>query len=318
MTRVRHEKLVASTCATIALLGLFWVSGCGGSAEKIDEGVVQVSEPSPTSTGTAAGAGTPPPAASGTDTASADSAKGAAAPASTGATAEGWGTLKGRVVFGGDAPAAKVLIEQGKAPKDPQVCSTSPIMSERLSVNPENKGVRYAIVYIPKPTRVNPDAEKAALQANVEFDQEKCVFVPHVMAVYKGATVHVLNSDSVGHNVNLRLRFNAANFAVQPAAKVAQTVRTAESRPGEVVCDIHPWMKAWWLVSSSPYFAVTDENGNFEIPNVPAGEQKVVVWAEALNPGTVTAAAGDPVTISPGGEPTVKEFTLDPAKVKPE
>jgi hypothetical protein len=91
--------------------------------------------------------------------------------------------------------------------------------------------------------------------------------------------------------------------------------KSPERGPGEVVCDIHPWMKAWWLVIDSPYFAVTDEKGNFEIKNVPAGTQKVVVWQEAA--GFVTPAAGAPLDIKADGE-TAKDFTVEPGKVKPE
>jgi plastocyanin len=301
------------------LLGAVVLSGCGGQSEKVDEGVVAVSEPTAKAS-SANPSPTPTPAApSGTAPAApaeeADAAKSETAPA---AVAEGWGTLKGRVVFGGDAPTPKTLVEVGKAVKDPEVCGAKEaIPSERLVVNKDSKGVRYAVVFIPRPTRVNPDAEKSVAETKVVFDQKNCVFVPHVIGVYKGATVEVLNSDPVGHNVNSRLRFNTFNFAVQPNAKVDQPTKTAESRPGEVVCDIHPWMKSWWLVSPSPYFAITDENGNFEIKNVPAGEQKVIVWAEALHPGFLTAGQGDAVNVPADGE-AVKEFTIDPAKVKPE
>jgi plastocyanin len=308
-------RLGAGAAAVLVALG---VAGCGGSSERLDEGVVVVSEPS--AVPATAGSGSVPTAGAGeSGSVEKASAKEAAAspPAVAEGAVEGWGTLKGRVVFGGDAPAAKVLIEKGKAPKDAEICSKEPIMAEQLEVNPANKGVKNVIVYIPRPTRVNPDAEKAALESKVVFDQKSCVFVPHVIAVFKGSTITVLNSDSVGHNVNIRLSSNGSNFAVQPSASVQQTLKLPETRPGDVVCDIHPWMKAWWLVSPSPYFAVTDADGNYEIKNVPAGEQKVVVWAECLGGrATVTAGAGDSVAIRPGGEATAKEFSIDPAKVK--
>ena len=77
--------------------------------------------------------------------------------------AEGWGTLKGQVVFGGDTAAPKVLVEKGKAAKDPEVCAKdAPIVSERLVVDGATKGVKNVLVYIPKPTRVNHEAKKAA------------------------------------------------------------------------------------------------------------------------------------------------------------
>ena len=48
--------------------------------------------------------------------------------------------------------------------------------------------------------------------------------------------------------------------------------------------DIHVWMSAWWLILDHPYFAVTDDRGAFEIPDVPAGPQQVIVWQEAVDP----------------------------------
>jgi hypothetical protein len=92
-------------------------------------------------------------------------------------------------------------------------------------------------------------------------------------------------------------------------------MKAAEPKPAEVVCDIHNWMKSYWFALGNPYFAVTDADGNFEIKNVPAGDQKVVVWAEALGPGYLTAQSGDTIAIKAGGE-TSKDFTLDPSKVK--
>jgi hypothetical protein len=72
-------------------------------------------------------------------------------------------------------------------------------------------------------------------------------------------------------------------------------------------------MSAYWLVTDSPYFAVTDEKGNFEIKNVPAGPQKVVVWQEAAS--FVTPASGENVAIQANGT-TTKDFTIDPGKVR--
>ena len=68
--------------------------------------------------------------------------------------AEGWGTLKGQVVFGGDPPTPKVLAEKGKAAKDPEVCAKdAPLVSERLVVDGATKGVKNVLVYLSKPTR---------------------------------------------------------------------------------------------------------------------------------------------------------------------
>jgi hypothetical protein len=73
-------------------------------------------------------------------------------------------------------------------------------------------------------------------------------------------------------------------------------------------------MQAFWMILDHPYFAVTDEKGNFEIKNAPSGPQKVVVWQEAA--GFVTAsAAGEEVNIKPN-DTVEKEWTIDPTKVR--
>jgi plastocyanin len=288
------------------------LSGCGDSTADKDHAVV-VPEPnanigarsSPTSAG-AAGAtsggtgGTATPATTTT--------------ASSPVKAEGWGTLKGRVIFNGTPPQPAVLQEVGKAQKDPEVCAkTAPIMSERLVVNSGTKGVKNVFVYLQRPTAVNEEAKKAALARHPEFDQKNCTYIPHVLAIMTGETVTVKTSDPVNHNVNFGLKNFTQNPVMPPGDTKNYTLDSAERAPGPVTCNIHPWMQAYWLVLDHPYSAVTDENGNFEIKNAPAGTQKVVVWQEAT--GYVTAPSGDSVDIKPNDTVT-KDFQIDPAKVR--
>ena len=205
------------------------------------------------------------------------------------------------------------LAAQGKAPKDPEVCAKeAPIPNERLVVDAASKGVKNVLVYIPKPTAINDEAKSAASQVEVVFDQKNCIFEPHVLGVMNGAKVQVKNSDPVNHNVNSRLRNNGFNSLLAGGQTIARPIEAAERSPGEVTCDIHPWMRAWWMVLDSPYFAVTDAQGNFEIKNVPAGTQKVVVWQEAAK--FVTPTSGQDVVIKPDDTTTVP-FTIDAGKV---
>ena len=254
------------------------VIGCGG--QPTDHSDINVVVPSPdvnlsskaapAATATAEGAATAP------------AATGAAAPAATG-SAGGWGTLKGRVVFEGTPPPTKVLQEQGKAAKDPQVCaSTAPIVSERLVLDDASKGVKNVLVYLPRPTAVNDEAKKALTGKTIEFDQQKCVFQPHVLGLMMGEKVTMKSSDPVNHNVNVKLKNSTFNQTIAGGQHFDFGVEQTENTPGAIVCDIHPWMSAWWMVLDHPYFAVTDEKGNFEIKNAPSGAQKVVVWQEAV------------------------------------
>ena len=309
-----------STCLKWGFLATtgFAFLGCN-TQEQVQEGVVVVTEPNEIATGAVASTSTdtakPEDSASApaADTPKPDATP-AAAPAA--ATASGWGTLKGRVVFEGDVPTLDPVVKQGTDVKDAAICAKSDIPNEKLVVDPATKGVRWAIVYIPRPSAVNPEAESEAKSQVVEFDQKSCQFEPHALAVMKGAKINVKSSDQAGHNVHSQLRGTVFNQGIQPGSSVALEIKTPDNRVGRVDCDIHPWMKAWWLTLNNPYFAVTNEKGEFEIKNVPAGEQKVVVWAEALHPGFVTASgSGDPVTIKPNEE-TTADFKFDASKVK--
>lgn len=292
------------------------LAGCGGGS-KTDEGtVVLPSEPLQTSSApsTAAPATAPTATASNTPAPAPSTSGGTAAPApAAGGGGEGWGTLKGHVVFNGNAPEPKSI---DTSSKDPNVCAKTPHKSQRLLVDGATKGVRYALVYIPKPTKANPEAQSAASSAKVEFDQKECTFEPHVLAAMKGATIVLKSSDPINHNINAKMRTNSPfNSVLQPSQTVNYQPPAAERGPIEVNCDIHPWMRAYWLIIDSPYFAVTDEKGNYEIKNVPAGSQKVVVWQEATN--YVTPASGEAITIKAGGT-TDHDFQVDASKVKGE
>ena len=49
-----------------------------------------------------------------------------------------------------------------------------------------------------------------------------------------------------------------------------------------MTCDAHGWMHGWWVATDTPYFAVTDDKGNFTIKDVPPGNYTVEVWQEKL------------------------------------
>ena len=50
----------------------------------------------------------------------------------------------------------------------------------------------------------------------------------------------------------------------------------------KVTCDAHGWMHGWWVATDTPYFAVTDDKGNYTIKDVPPGDYTVEVWQEKL------------------------------------
>ncbi len=104
-------------------------------------------------------------------------------------------------------------------------------------------------------------------------------FDPHLLVVPQGAEVEFPNKDPFFHNVfslHDGVRFDLGLYE----GGSSKTVRF--SRPGAsyIFCNIHPEMSAVILVMSTPYYATTDNTGNYRIADVPAGEYQLSVWYE--------------------------------------
>src|SRR5215831_5302933 len=136
-----------------------------------------------------------------------------------------------------------------------------------------------------------PDKKFDAPKDHLVVDQRKMAFIPHVVAVQQGTTVEFLNSDPVGHNVywpsisgNKKLSHNLGTWP-KGERKPFQF-----NDPGVVslLCNVHPEMNGYIVVSPTPYFAVTDKSGNYEIKDVPPGKYTLKSWSED---GKVTTQA---------------------------
>lgn len=250
-------------------------------------------------------------------------ARAAVAPGAVAALAAGqgsFGTIKGRLVWGGDeVPKPRVLVEKGAATKDPAVCAASETVVNRdLAIDPKTKGVQYGFAYLVKPKGSNPEAAKAlvAKTPSVEIDQKNCEYLPYSTALYQDQALVFKSSDPVNHNVHLSPFTNPPfNLILAPNGQVEKKL-VAERRVIPLTCDIHPWMKGWIMVFDHPFFAVTGEDGSFEIKGVPAGEQNLVVWQAAVGYANEGLAKGTPVKVEAGSVADIGEVKVNPAKVK--
>lgn len=184
------------------------------------------------------------------------------------AVADG-GALTGRVHFVGEPVKGEPIPVR----KNTDVCGeTKPF--EALLVG-AGKGVKNTVVYL-------EGVERGKKPADLELDNVKCLFVPHVAAVMVGARVRVRNTDPVLHNTHaFHDRVTVFNIA-QPVKDQVIDVSQRIKRPGviEVLCDAHTHMRGWLLARDNPYFAVTDADGRFRITEIPPGRYRVVAWHE--------------------------------------
>lgn len=200
------------------------------------------------------------------------------------------GKVTGTVKFAGDAPAP----EKFAVTKDTSACGTEKT-KEDLIVGAD-KGIANVVVVV----KASKGAEIKPSDKKITFDQKTCQYHPHVVLVPAGSTLEVLNPDGVLHNVHVMGKANPEkNQAMPKFRKTLDWKMDNPEWPVEVKCDAHPWMKAYWIVQDSPYYAVTDESGRFTIENLPAGEYDVDVWQETLGKKaekvTVTAGAATDV-----------------------
>ena len=131
------------------------------------------------------------------------------------------------------------------------------------------------------------------------MDQKGLLFQPHILAVQVGTTVDFLNSDKVAHNV---FWTSVNQGSKKLPGKNLGTWPTGEKRPykfdqpgvAPLLCNVHPEMAGYIVVSPTPYFAKTDKNGEYKIENVPDGTYTVVAWHEGTkNASKSVTVAGD-------------------------
>lgn len=114
------------------------------------------------------------------------------------------------------------------------------------------------------------------------LDNKNCVFVPHVQVAPVGSELLLLNSDPILHDAHAHLGPETLFNVGLPSWR---QVKKHFTRPGIVAieCEVlHTWMSAYIVVTSSPYFAVTDKNGHFTIEGVPVGGYEIEAWHERL------------------------------------
>lgn len=194
-----------------------------------------------------------------------------------------YGSLTGEIVLDGDIPKLAALVAKGDMKvNDPAICAANDVPDDSLIVDPKTKGIANVFVYLLKAQKVHPKLKESATK-EVMFDQQACRFTPHALVVRTDQLVRVKSNDGCAHNTRtITLKNQPINILLAPNDRIGLEVknRIPETKPIEVQCNIHGWMKAQWLVLDHPYAAVSDENGKFTIADLPAGEHDILIWHE--------------------------------------
>jgi len=251
-----------------ALLTLLFVTlaGCGGSE--------------PAGDGTAA-----PPAAASVqqdelplEVTAADDAPDADA---TGSDAEKWGDLRMKFVFGGAAPVqAPIALAQSD-----EYCSKTPVIEESLVVDKATGGLANVVVslYLGRGESIETHPQFASQEATV-LTNRNCRFEPHAFFHVAGKPLTIANADTTRHNANANFgssKNRSFNETIAASGKITRDGLTDPLRwPAKISCSMHTWMAAYVLIQDHPYGAVSNQQGELVISNLPVGEHTIQIWHE--------------------------------------
>jgi hypothetical protein len=233
-----------------------------------------------------------------------------------------WVTIKGRVVFPETKPIPKRLpLDVGA--NNGACLVNGAILDETAIVNPKNRGIKNVVVFL-RPLdpqtkefakgEIHPDDAKRK-PAELTITQPCCMFVDRVLAARVGDTIVVNNPAAMVHNFFWASAENEQYNPNIPAKGLWKMPKplVAESTPIPYKCTVHPWMTGYVRIFNHPYYAVTDEDGNFQIKNAPTGKFRIVYWHETGLRGGKNGRLGEPIAIAgPTMEMKPVDFDVTP------
>jgi plastocyanin len=199
------------------------------------------------------------------------------------------GAVAGTVTLDGTAPKNEAI----KMNADP-VClreAKGTQMQETFLVGSDGKSLGNVFVYV-KDGLGNYVYDTPTTPATI--DQKDCRYHPHVFGMRVGQPLEIINDDPTLHNIHALPKSNAEFNTGQPIQGM-KTTHTFDKREIMVPfkCDVHGWMNAYVGVMDNPYYAITGDDGKFEIKDLPPGTYTIEAWQEKL--GTMTQS----VTLGP-------------------
>ena len=204
------------------------------------------------------------------------------------------GTVTGKINFKGAKPAA-AKIAMNADPRCVKLHAGKDVTSQQVVVNPNNT-LQYVFVYVKKGLegkKFPTPTEKKTI------DQRGCMYTPHIFGVMVNQPIEITNSDGTLHNIHA-LPTNSKQFNIAQPKQGMKTVQKFDKSEVmvKVKCEVHNWMASYVGVLDHPFYAVSDDKGNFSIKNLPAGEYELEAWHEKYGVQTmkVTVGASDTKT----------------------
>ena len=220
-------------------------------------------------------------------------------PAAT-AKADGPGSITGKITFDGEPPVRTPV----RMAADPN-CKPGPESLSETQIVSADRGLKNVFVYVKDGLG---NAVYATPTTPIVLDQVGCRYEPHVFGVFVGQPVEIKNSDPTLHNVHA-IPKNNEEFNFGQENEKAPTVTKTFTKPEIGVsfrCDVHGWMRSYANIVTHPFFAVSADDGTYEIKGLAPGTYTIEAWHERLGRQT------QQVTISDATPAATAAFTFKP------
>jgi len=212
----------------------------------------------------------------------------------------GGGTVTGRVVLNGPPPPSRIFH---------LVFSPNTDFCGRISDGKGNRllkeftvsgagGLQDVIVAVVGVERGKPFPYTPRIEIN------NCRIGPFVMPVRNGRPMTIVNQDPIVHDLQAYTLKDDYTFEMfnKPMVPESTAVKEVRLRKGHYLfrtqCGVHDFMQSWGIAVGNPYFAVTDADGRYTIPDLPPGEYDIIAWHPHMQvrAGHITVAAGGTAT----------------------
>ncbi len=178
-------------------------------------------------------------------------------------------------------------------------------LSARI-VDKDGKPMSDAVIYAVPAAGKAPAPSAAPTALVVQEDME---FKPYVSVVQTGTLVSFQNRDKHEHHIKSYGPAKEFEFKITDASKLPPVLFDKVGN-SVVVCYLHGWMRAHILTVDTPYFAVSDKDGNAKILALPEGEYELRAW----HPDTLAAPLMFKVKTSDSAAPVDIKFDHLPRK----
>ena len=112
------------------------------------------------------------------------------------------------------------------------------------------------------------------------FDQKDCHYTTHVLPLRAGQDVSISNSDPFNHNIHPLAKINREWNRIQLPGTPPFSYSYDNEEFISVKCNIHAWMRAYFVVLKTSHVSVTREDGSFRLPDLGPGKYTLTAWHE--------------------------------------